>query len=68
MVNKRTSHEINLEIPEKAARQAVSERIETVHKPKKDDNHIVKMAMAEELIQMGIPKTSAYRILNIRKP
>ena len=33
---------------------------------KKNDNQIVKLDMAEELIKMGITKSSAYRILNIR--
>ena len=33
----------------------------------KKRNKTVKLAMAEELIQMGISRSSAYRILNIRK-
>ena len=30
------------------------------------DNQSVKLALAEELIEMGISKSSAHRILNIR--
>jgi hypothetical protein len=33
-----------------------------------NDNQSVKLAMAEELIEMGISKASAHRLLNIRQP
>ncbi len=32
------------------------------------DNQSAKLAMAEELIEMGISKASAHRLLNIRQP
>ena len=32
------------------------------------DNQSTKLAMAEELIEIGISKASAHRLLNIRQP
>ena len=43
-----------------------AEALESQDQEKKKNNLSVKMAMAEELTKMGIPNSSAHRILNIR--
>jgi hypothetical protein len=43
-----------------------AEALESQDKAGKEDNQSVKLAMAEELVEMGIPESSAHRILNIR--
>ena len=43
-----------------------AEALESQDKAGKEDNQSVKLAMAVELVEMGIPESSAHRILNIR--
>ena len=51
-----------IEEPEQA--KAVKQ-LESRNEARKEDNQSVKLAMAEELIEMGITRISAHRILNI---
>ena len=58
---------------EKSASIETTAHVEAVKKPEchdnsgKEDNLSVKLAMAAELIEMGISKSSAHKILNIRE-
>ena len=46
----------------------MEKELESQDEAMKEDNQSVKLAMAKELIEMGITKISAHRILNIRQP
>ena len=46
--------------------QVKAEALESQDKAGQEDNQSVKLAMAVELVEMGIPESSAHRILNIR--
>ena len=55
---------VSIENPEQVE---AAEKREGHENSEKKDNHSVKLAMAAELIEMGISKSSAHKILNIRE-
>ena len=55
---------VSIENPEQVETE---ENLEGHVNSEKEDNQSVKLAMAAELVEMGISKSSAHKILNIRE-